>query len=110
MPKDKGPEWHHVVIESRDESRPDNLPTVHCLYCDKQFVAGALRIRGHLIGDRTIGLRPCSEAPESVVLKFWDIESRQVEERKEKQKLAAFNKATASTSNVNSGKQAFYIC
>lgn len=65
-----------------------------------------MRIRGHLIGDRAIGLKGCSAAPESVVLKFRDAESRRVEDRKEKQKLAAFNKATASTSNMNSRKQA----
>jgi hypothetical protein len=38
--KEPGPEWKHVaVLEEKDEG----CPKVQCLYCDKQFVGGAVR-------------------------------------------------------------------
>ena len=111
MPKDKGPEWHHVVISSAegdDGNKPDNLPTVQCIYCDKTFVGGAFRIRGHLIGDKKIGLKRCPKVPDSVVSQFTEIEDKRYEEQKKKQKLAALNQATSSASTSNKasfGKQ-----
>ena len=55
MPKEKGPEWQNVICCSdggRDGNKPDNLPKVQCAHCDKTFVGGALRMRGHLMGDK----------------------------------------------------------
>ncbi len=54
----RGPEWRHVVIL---EDRAKGDPRVQCIHCDKAFVAGATRIRYHLLGNNT-------EFPE------WDVE------------------------------------
>jgi len=84
MPKEKGPEWQHVICraEGTDDRKPDNLPTVQFIYCDKTFVGGALRIRGHLIGDQKIGLKKCTKVHDSVISQFRDIEDKRQEEQK----------------------------
>jgi len=76
MPKDKGPQWHHIRCDSHDESKPGNLLTGQCLYSDKKFVGGAFRIPGHLIGNKNIGLKPCPSAQDAVVSQFSDIENK----------------------------------
>ena len=64
MPREKGSEWKHVTVLCE---KAQGLPKVKCTYCDKEFVGGLARIRGHLIGDRSAGIGKCSKVPPEVL-------------------------------------------
>ena len=52
MPKDKGDEWTHVSLIEESGVTTDGkvrlVPLLKCIYCEKRFSGGAVRIRGHL--------------------------------------------------------------
>ena len=51
-----GPEHKHFRII---EARAKGDDKVECLYCEKHMVAGATRMRAHLLKHRGIGCSPC---------------------------------------------------
>ncbi len=59
-----GPEHKHFLIV---EDRISN-DKVQCLYCKHTMIAGATRMRGHLLKHRGIGCDPCSAVPDSRAL------------------------------------------
>jgi len=65
MPKDKGPEWNHVLVLD-DASKNLAFARMQCSYCDKVYSGGVNRIRTHLAGDGT-SVGKCESAPDSVI-------------------------------------------
>jgi hypothetical protein len=44
MPKDKGPEWNHVVVLDSDGEKGIAYAAMKCLYCDKTYSGGVKHI------------------------------------------------------------------
>ena len=61
MPKEKGDEWKHVIIIDENDNQTFNK--VKCIYCEKSFQCGVLRIRGHLLGEPKSGVSKSTEVP-----------------------------------------------
>ena len=59
----KGDEWMHVSLVEEIGVTKDGIvrlnALVKCLYCDKRYSGGAVRIRSQLAGTACIGVGPC---------------------------------------------------
>lgn len=101
--KEHGPEWQHVVIV---EDKDKGSPKVQCLYCDKQFVGGAVRIREHLHGEKNAMIKPCEKVPEAVIEEMKQLAKAKNDEKTAKRKREALEKATCSkVSKMQGGSQ-----
>ena len=101
--KEHGPEWKHVVVL---EEKDKGSPKVQCLYCDKQFVGGAVRIRDHLHGEVNALMKPCAKAPVEVIEEMKQIIKKKSDAKLTKRKMDALDKATSSKLiKVQSGTQ-----
>ena len=103
MPKEKGPEWQHVIILDEDKDKQLSAMKLQCIYCDKIFRGGVARIKGHLFGEQ--GISKCSKVPDIVI----DILKKDDNERQElkikKRKLTTLDEASASTSQQSTPQQ-----
>ena len=89
---------------------------VECHYCEHQMVAGATRMRAHLLKHRGIGCAPCKgEVPDAVQKEMQQVEDAAQATKKQKQQAAAVDAATrrstasgaASTSRQSSISEGF---
>lgn len=62
MPRQKGPEWSHVIIVGDPSKKNQDMK---CIYCQAQFSGGAVRIRSHLTGESLAGggVKQCLQVP-----------------------------------------------
>lgn len=112
MPKDKGPEWNHVLVDDAAASSATNLALtrMQCLYCDKVFTGGVNRIRTHLAGDST-AIGKCSKAPDAVVAEMLAANKERARTELLKKKKVLLDNATKTpsasgcTTDVTSKKQ-----
>lgn len=98
----EGPEWRHVVVR---EVRRLQQPKVCCIYCNKEYVGGATRIRAHLIGRvPSGGVAVCQIARQShpeVVLEMKQLQAEKDAHNAEKlkrRKLYDLSKTLADSS------------
>src|SRR6185436_6097850 len=102
MPKEKSEEWNYVLL--LDDKDNVTLSKVRCIYCDKEFCGGVVRIRGHLLGDPKSGISKCSKVPCEVQKALEKQQSVRLEAEAKKRKLDELDKATKSASNMTSQK------
>ena len=112
---EQGPEHKHFRIIVAHEKGDDK---VECHYCEHQMVAGATRMRAHLLKHRGIGCAPCKgEVPDAVQKEMQQVEDAAQATKKQKQQAAAVDAATrrstasgaASTSRQSSGRRALAL-
>jgi hypothetical protein len=95
MPREKCPEWQHVIL--LEEGASLTASKLQCAYCKKEFKGGVGRIRAHLMGDSKQGIAKCKSVPEIILSQLRNEEAARKEDEVRKRKLLAIDKATTSS-------------
>ena len=103
MPKLKGEEWKYVIILNENDNA--TLSQISCIYCDKRFVGGISRIRGHLLADVKSGISKCSKVPYEVQQALEKQQSIRLEEEAKKRRHSALDRATKAESIASDAKK-----
>lgn len=91
---ERGPEHKHFKIIEVREKADDK---VECLYCERSFVAGATRMRAHLLKHTGLGCASCTgEVPDAVQKEMQQAEDASQKAKQQKKKEAAMDAATRS--------------
>jgi len=98
MPKEKGDEWEHVIIIGENNNL--TFSKVRCIYCNKLFQGGVLRIRGHLLGEHKSGISKCTEVPIQVQEVLKKQQSNRFEVEARRKRIRALDEATTSAGNI----------
>ncbi len=93
MPKDKGPEWNHVVVLDSGGEKGIAYAAMKCLYCDKAYSGGVKRIRAHLTGGDT-SITKCDKAPDEIVEAMKSVSTEKEKSDKQKKIKAQLDKLT----------------
>jgi hypothetical protein len=106
--KAKGPEHKHFELI---EERSLGQDRVRCHYCSKELVAGASRMRGHLLKKKGVSCSPCTaDLPEAVRMEMQQVEDEARACKVQKQKDAALDAATHSVSASASATSSTCAC
>ena len=96
MPRDKGPEWVHVMILNGNVKNAA-FSKLQCIYCQKEYTGGVSRIRAHLNGSGDIHIRKCEDVPEDIMKKFQEDKTERLKQEILKRKRDALNDATKAS-------------
>ena len=107
MPKEKSTEWIHVTVINEKEKN-SALAKLKCIYCDKVYSGGIIRIRGHLAGD-DINIKSCEKVPTDIKNMIKEDNTERANQDAMKRKREALDKATkhaaTSEAHTSSSKQ-----
>jgi len=104
MPKDKGPEWNHVIVIDDRSTKGTAYVTMQCLYCDKTYSGGVNHIRAHVVGGDT-SISKCDKAPQEAVDAMKAINKEKAVRDREKKKRDELDKLTKSKGAGTAGNQ-----
>ena len=93
MPREKGPEWVHVVILSENDKNAA-FSKLKCIYCEREYTGGVCRIRAHLNGSGDIHIKACQNVPDDVMQKFQEDKNERAKQEILKRKREALDAAT----------------
>ena len=97
IPKEKGPEWQHVIILDEGKNKQLSANKFKCISCNKIFSGGAACTKRNFLGEQGISKRSKGSHTVIGIPKKEDNERKELETKK--QKLAASNNASALSSN-----------
>ena len=80
--------------------KPSTNPLVECKHCNKQFRAGAYRIRGHPLGLNDGGVAGCLACPDNVLEKFQKLQDVSEAQAQKKRKRVEIEQLTSGSGSV----------